>query len=104
MVMEVAIIAGPVSPVKERRFSGSDPPSPLISTEVWLDSGSSPLGFPILQVSRRGARGTRPLSGLLPACLRFEVPMNRAKWRRCPELGKQSQPLGSPRPDPRGPH
>lgn len=104
MVVGVAIIAGPLSLVKKSRLSGSDPPSPLISTEVWLASGSSPLGFPILQISRRGARGTRPLSGLLPARLRFEVLMNRAKWRPCPELGKQSQPHGSPRPSPRGPH
>ncbi|KAJ5880510.1 uncharacterized protein N7473_011563 [Penicillium subrubescens] len=79
MVMGMAIIAGPVSPVKATWFSGSDPPSPLISTEVWLGCGSSPLGFPILQISRHGARGTRALSGLLPACLRFEVLMNRAK-------------------------
>lgn len=104
MVMGVAIIAGPVSLVKERRLSGSDPSSPLISTEVWLASGSSPLGFPILQISRRGPRGMRQLSGLFPACLRFEVLMSRAKWRPCPELGKQSQPHGSPRPGPRGPH
>lgn len=49
MVIGVAIIAGPLSLAKKSRLSGSDPPSPLISTEVWLASGSSPLGFPILQ-------------------------------------------------------